>query len=206
MAGVRRTARRRELRATAFWLVVLLLAAAAWLWWTLRPEPGPTGTGSPTPSAAPASTGPPAGAQPVRVDFPLDGDSLQATVAEPGPVIGTPGQVQLRLLGIDAPELHGADGGPQCWAEPARDELHRLAPPGARLWVLSDAERRDPYQRYLVYAWTDDGRFVNAELAARGAVRELAIRPNLAHQPGIGAAVAAARTARKGIWGSCEGS
>ncbi|GAA1642384.1 thermonuclease family protein [Catellatospora bangladeshensis] len=194
MAGVRRTARRRELRATAFWLVVLLLAAAGWLWWTLRPQTDQRSTGRP-----------PTGAQEVRVGFPLDGDSLQVSVAAPGPVIDTAGDAQLRLLGIDAPELHGADGGPQCWAESARTELQRLAPPGGRLWVLPDAERRDSYQRYLVYAWTADGRFVNGELAARGAVRELAIRPNLTHQADIGAAVAAARTARRGLWGSCEG-
>ncbi len=215
VAGVRRTARRRELRATAFWLVVLLLAAAGWLWWTLRPEVDQRGGGSPGAGAitgSPATarpgspTAPPAGAQQVRVGFPLDGDSLQVSVATPGPVIDTAGDVQLRLLGIDAPELHGADGRPQCWAESARDELNRLAPPGSRLWLLADTERRDPYQRYLVYAWTADGRFVNAELAARGAVRELAIHPNLAHQADIGAAVADARTASRGLWNACAGT
>ncbi|MEV4412942.1 thermonuclease family protein [Catellatospora sp. NPDC049609] len=199
--GVRRTARRRELRATAFWLVVLLLAAGGWLWWTLRSSP-PGAPGTP----APSNPGPPAGAQPVRVDFPLDGDSLQVTAAASGAVLDVPGAAQLRLLGIDAPELPSTDGGPQCWADTARAELRRLAPPGAELWVLPDTERRDPYQRYLVYAWTADGRFVNAELAARGAVRERAVRPNLAHQRGIHDAVAAARAQRRGLWGSCEGT
>lgn len=217
MAGARQTGRRRELKATAFWLVVLLLAGGAWLWYAFaRPGslPGtgsPPDAGSPTGSAAstvtpsPSPTGPPAGAQPVRVDFPLDGDSLRVTVTTPGPVVDVVGEAQLRLLGIDAPELHGADGGPQCWSERARDELQRLAPPGAVLWLLPDTQRRDPYDRYLVYAWTADGRFVNAELAARGAVRELAIRPNLTHQHDLHEAVEQARIRGNGLWGACAG-
>ncbi len=186
-----------------FWLVVLVLAAGGWLWYAYgRPDARPPGaTASSSPSAR--LTGPPAGAQQVRVDFPLDGDSLQVTADQPGPVIDITDPVQLRLLGIDAPELHGADGTPQCWAQTALAELRKLAPPGARLWLLPDSQRLDPYGRRLVYAWTADGRFVNGELAARGAVRELAIRPNLAHQQDLHDAVEQARTQRRGLWGSC---
>ncbi|GIF89290.1 thermonuclease family protein [Catellatospora chokoriensis] len=205
MGRTRQNGRRRERRATLFWLVVLVLAAGGWLWHAYsRPDsPPPSGTVSPSPSARP--TGPPAGAQAVRVDFPLDGDSLQVTADQPGPVIDVTEPVQLRLLGIDAPELHGADGSPQCWAETARAELQELAPYGARLWLLPDAQRLDPYGRRLVYAWTADGRFVNGELAALGAVRELAIRPNLAHQQDLHDAVEQARAQRRGLWGSCAG-
>ncbi|MEU8000466.1 thermonuclease family protein [Catellatospora sp. NPDC049111] len=205
MARTRQTGRKREYRATLFWLVVLVLAAGGWLWYAYgRPGTPPSAaTASPSPSARP--TGPPAGAQPVRVDFPLDGDSLQVTADQPGPVIDVTEPVQVRLLGIDAPELHGADGSPQCWADTARAELRRLAPNGSRLWLLPDEQRLDPYGRRLVYAWTTDGRFVNGELAARGAVRELAIRPNLAFQQDLHDAVEQARTERRGLWGSCVG-
>ncbi|MFD0594186.1 thermonuclease family protein [Catellatospora coxensis] len=83
--------------------------------------------------------------------------------------------------------------------------MQELAPNGSRLWLLPDEQRLDPYGRRLVYAWTADGRFVNGELAARGAVRELAIRPNLAHQQELHDAVEQARTQRRGLWGSCVG-
>ncbi len=189
-----------------FWLLVLVLAAGGGLWYAYgRPEAPPAATATASPSPPARRAGPPAGAQPVRVDFPLDGDSLQVTADQPGPVIDVTDPVQLRLLGIDAPELHGADGSPQCWADAARAELHRLAPNGARLWLLPDAQRLDPYGRRLVYAWTADGRFLNGELAALGAVRELAIRPNLAHQPELHDAVEQARVQRRGLWGSCVG-
>ncbi|MEV0460614.1 thermonuclease family protein [Catellatospora methionotrophica] len=195
-----RNGRRRELRATLFWLVMLVLAAGGWLWYA-HGRPAGTPVVASSPSIRP--TGPPAGAQPVRVDFVLDGDSLQVTAEQPGAVIDVTAPVQLRLLGIDAPESHGADGSPQCWSATARDELKGLAPSGARLWLLPDRQQLDPYGRHLVYAWTDGGRFVNGELAARGAVRELAIRPNLAHQADLHDAVEQARAQRRGLWGSC---
>lgn len=180
-----------------FWLLVLTLGALGWWWYTrVHAEPTPAATASPTP---------PPGAQRVRVSHPLDGDSI-VVIATAGPVVDATGEVQLRLLGIDAPELHGADGTPQCWADSAYTRLKQLAPPGRTLWILPDTQRRDPYDRYLVYAWTADGTFVNADLAERGDVRELAIPPNLAHQRELHDAVERARAARHGLWGNCVGT
>ncbi|MDI1464380.1 thermonuclease family protein [Catellatospora sp. KI3] len=196
IGGVRRRrGRGRELVATGFWVVVLVLGGLGW-WWYQHTRPAPT--------AAPAPGAPPPGAQQVRVQYPLDGDSIAVT-ATPGPVVDTAGEVQLRLLGIDAPERHGTDGTAQCWADRAYARLRQLAPPGGSLWILPDTQRRDPYDRYLVYAWTADGTFVNADLARRGDVRELAIPPNLAHQRELHAAVERARADRHGLWSTCTG-
>ncbi|WP_212826757.1 thermonuclease family protein [Catellatospora sp. TT07R-123] len=190
-------ARRREVVAAGFWVAVLVLGGIGW-WWYARTHAAP----APAPSARPAA--PPPDAQQVRVRYPLDGDSIAVT-ATPGPVVDAAGEVQLRLLGVDAPELHGADGRPQCWADGAQARLRQLAPPGGSLWILPDTQRRDPYDRYLVYAWTADGTFVNADLAERGDVRELAIPPNLAHRRELHDAVERARAQRHGLWGVCVG-
>jgi endonuclease YncB( thermonuclease family) len=184
---------RREGIATLFWL--LLIAAVVFgLWWYWQRQPGP--------EAAPV-TGPPAGTQEVSVRFPQDGDSLEVAALAPGPVLPGVEPVQIRLLGIDAPETHGADGLPQCWAETAKAELLKLAPSGGRLWLQRDEQAQDVYGRYLVYAWTPDGAFVNERLAQLGAVYELAIPPNFGHQDRLAAAVVQARGARTGLWGAC---
>ncbi|HET6212107.1 MAG TPA: thermonuclease family protein, partial [Micromonosporaceae bacterium] len=151
MVSARQTKRRaRETLWTIALLAVLIAGGVALTrWLDARRE-----SAVPTPTATSTV---PAGAEQVTVGFARDGDTLDA-------VAGTD-RVQLRLLGIDAPEMHGADGQPQCYAREAYEELRRLAPNGARLWVLDDVQRLDPYQRILVYAWTTDGRFVNAELA-----------------------------------------
>lgn len=188
------TARRRESMATLFWL--LLLAAAVgglwWYWQSQEPDPEP-----------PPAIARPADAQEVRVNFLQDGDSLEVAALAPGKWISTTDPVQVRLLGIDAPEMHGADGLPQCWAEAAKAELLRLAPFGGRLWIVGDIQAQDQYGRYLVYAWTPDGAFVNERVAELGAVRELSIPPNFGYEQRLHDKIADARDARRGLWGTC---
>jgi len=200
MAGSARTVRRRARENLAYVAVLLLLFAAVWGWnrWQdSRAEGG--GAAVPTPS----SDAPP-GAQSVTVDFALDGDSLQVTPTAAGPVIDTAAPTQIRLLGIDAPEMHGGtDGGPQCYARDAYERLRRLTPAGSTLWLTADVQRRDPYDRHLVYAWTPRGTFVNVELARLGYARSLDVRPNQAYAAPIGAAAAEAQGDRRGLWGTC---
>ncbi|MBC7442666.1 MAG: hypothetical protein H7311_09130 [Ramlibacter sp.] len=44
------------------------------------------------------------------------------------------------------------------------------------MWVTADRVPTDRYGRSLFYLWTDDGRFVNYELAAAGAAESLMLR------------------------------
>lgn len=187
------SARRRESTATLFWLVILLLVVGG-LWWYWRSQPA---------SQMPDNVARPADAQEVRVNFLQDGDSLEVTALAAGKWIPTADPVRVRLLGIDAPEMHGADGLPQCWAEAAKAQLLRLAPFGGRLWVAGDMQAQDVYGRYLVYAWTPEGTFVNEKLAQDGAVRELSIPPNFGYEARLHGKIAEAREARRGLWGTC---
>lgn len=183
--------RRRESVATLFWLLALALVLGGF-WWYFKDQPA-------EPSLKPAD------AQEVTVHFLADGDSFEIGAVAAGKWIATTDPVQARLLGIDAPEMHGADGHPQCWAEATKAALLKLAPFGGRLWVVGDEQLQDKYGRYLLYAWTPDGTFVNESLAAQGMVRELTIAPNHRFEAGIHAQIAGARAAQRGLWGVCAG-
>ena len=169
-----------------------LIVVGFWWYWHENPQAGPT----PMPNR-------PTDAQEVKVGSLTDGDTLEVTPAASGRWITGTAPVLVRLLGIDAPELRGADGRPQCWAESAKDELLKLAPAGASLWLRGDAQLRDRFGRYLMYAWTADGIFVNERLAANGTVRELSMPPNVGYDSRIHQTVAEARADRRGLWGSC---
>jgi endonuclease YncB( thermonuclease family) len=201
MAGSARSVRRRARENLVYLAVLVLLFAAVWGWnrWQDGRAAGDVATQWPSADAPP-------GAQRVTVEFALDGDSLQVRAAEEGPVVDTREPVQIRLLGIDAPELHGADGRPQCYARDAHERLQRLTPPGSTLWVTADVQRRDPYDRFLVYAWTPRGAFVNVEQARLGYARALDVRPNEAYAAPVRAAVAEAQGDRRGLWGACAGA
>jgi micrococcal nuclease len=67
-----------------------------------------------------------------------------------------------------------------------------------------DVEARDHFGRLLAYVYrSDDGLFVNLQLARLGYARPLTIAPNNAHAGEIAAAVAEARTEHQGLWRAC---
>ena len=93
----------------------------------------------------------------------IDGDTL-AVAARAWPGIEAVGPV--RLLGIDAPELHGRCEAETAAAEAAREAVRALAPPGT-LVVLSEIGR-DKYGRTLARVRLADGRDLGATLLAQG--------------------------------------
>jgi endonuclease YncB( thermonuclease family) len=121
----------------------------------------------------------------------------------PGAVIPTTAQVPIRLIGIDAPELDGDRGRPQCGARDAYEHLRALAPAGHRLLVTADRLARDPDDRFLVYAWTPTGALVNLDQARLGYAKAREVWPNVARSGEIAAAVFDAHRAGRGLWGSC---
>jgi micrococcal nuclease len=126
------------------------------------------------------------------VRWALDGDSLSLEDGR-----------QVRLLGINAPEL-GKDGQPdQPLARMARDRASALTR-GRTIRLAYDRERLDRYGRTLAYATLSDGRDLEAILLREGLAWFVAIPPNLAHLEQYRAAEAEARTARRGIWARPE--
>lgn len=81
------------------------------------------------------------------VERAVDGDTLE--LAEP-----VDGFSQVRLIGVDAPEMEGEGGEPEPYAEEAADftgsELE-----GERVTLELDEEASDPYGRLLAYVWRE---------------------------------------------------
>ena len=120
-----------------------------------------------------------------------DGDTLRASVG------GT--EVRVRLIGIDTPEV----AQDECYADEATAHLASLVGPGTPVRLVHDAERQDRYGRTLAYVYRlSDGLHVNVAMARDGFAQQLTIPPNVAHAEEIGAAVAEARAAGRGLWGA----
>ena len=61
----------------------------------------------------------------------------------------------------------------------------------------------DQYGRHLLYLWTPDGRFVNAELVSQGDGSVMVFAPNTLHESLFRALEAEASAAGRGLWGAC---
>ena len=95
----------------------------------------------------------------VTVDRILDGDTLQCTV-DLG--FGLRMTQHFRLLGVDAPELHGPTA---VAGAAARDWLVALLPPGTAVQI--DSHKPDKYGRWLAEVWVM-GRSVAVMLLEAG--------------------------------------
>jgi len=119
----------------------------------------------------------------------IDGDSLQLVNRQ-----------QVRLIGVNTPEMHGADDKPEPFALRARSMTRQLI--GTRpVRLFPGAEKYDHYHRLLAYVETDDGRDIPEQLLAEGLGFLVAIPPNLARLNRYQEAQERARSARRGIWG-----
>jgi micrococcal nuclease len=178
-------------------MLVLAVAAAGLWWFALR---GPEHTAAPAATAAPTAPSIPEGAFTMTVESVHDGDTLRAHVDTPNAVVTDLESTRVRLLGIDTPEIS-----PQldCWGNEATVRLTALTPPGSTIWVTPDVEILDRYGRHLLYIWTPDGRFVNAELVAAGDARTEVYAPNTLHEDLFRSLEASAHASGAGQWGAC---
>lgn len=123
----------------------------------------------------------------------VDGDTVEARID---------GEVEdVRLIGVDTPETVKPGEPVQCFGPQASHFTHRLLE-GRRLRLVFGAERRDPYDRLLAYAYLD-GSFVNATLVRRGLARTLTIPPNDRYAPRLRRLEMDAARAGRGLWGAC---
>jgi endonuclease YncB( thermonuclease family) len=108
-------------------------------------------------------------------------------------------RLRVRLLGIDAPELHFRGQSQNPWAETALQQLHALAPPGTRVRLITDRQRTDQYRRLLAYVIRGSLN-LNLELLRRGWAVAYQIYPNVALFRPMQGATAAAQAGRRGIF------
>ena len=126
-----------------------------------------------------------------RVERVVDGDTVVLS-----------GLGKARLIGIDTPEVYG---GVECYGRAASAFAKRTLA-GRRVRWRYDVERRDRYDRALVYLWLQDGRFFNSMLVREGFAQPLTIPPNVAFADRFVADARAARRSSRGLWGACEGA
>lgn len=181
-------------------MAVVAVGIALVLW--IVPGQGTACCGPPGVESPPASDIPPrpADAVPLTVASVWDGDTIRAAAQGPNAIVPVAEEIRIRLIGVDTPELSPDE---QCWAVQARDELRALLPEGSTVWAAPDADPRDRYDRWLLYLWTDDGRFVNYELVAAGAAEAVLFEPNGAHFALFESAEEYAYTWGVGRWGAC---
>lgn len=123
----------------------------------------------------------------------VDGDTFEARID---------GETEdVRLIGVDTPETVKPEAPVECFGPPASRFTKRLLE-GRRLRLVFGAERRDPYERLLAYAYLND-RFVNAALVSRGLGRTLTIPPNDRFAPLLRRLELTAARAGRGLWGAC---
>jgi endonuclease YncB( thermonuclease family) len=107
-----------------------------------------------------------------------------------------------RLIGLDTPEVFGPDA-PQCFGAAASTYAKRVLTGVTVRWAWG-LEKRDRFQRALVYVWLPSGRFLNEDLLALGMARVLTIAPNDRYETRFQAAQRAARERHSGLWRACR--
>ena len=130
----------------------------------------------------------------------VDGDTLVVVIDRR--------REHVRLLGIDTPETKHPTKPVECFGPEAAAYLAALLPAGTPVVAVRDVEARDHFGRLLLHLFvaSSEGRpaiHVNAALVRGGYARLLTIAPNHAFADELGAALVAARTARRGLWGAC---
>jgi len=156
--------------------------------------------GSPGPGSAPAVAdvpSPPGDAFAATVERVVDGDTVIAR--RDGQ------QLRVRLIGIDAPESVQPDAPVECFGPEAAGALERLLPAGTRVNAAHQAAGPvDRFGRALWDVWLQDGRFVQAELVAQGAVEARAYGPHTQHADLLDRLEDAARSDESGLHGVCR--
>ena len=113
----------------------------------------------------------------------VDGDTIKVLVAGE--------KLTLRYIGIDTPEMGGADG--------AGREQNIALVSGRTVRLEQDVSATDPYGRLLRYVWVGD-LMVNAELVRLGYARAVAYPPDTENQALFAALQAEAQAAGRGLW------
>lgn len=143
----------------------------------------------------------PSDADQATVSYVHDGDTIFIDPIELGRHLDTMERTKVRLIGIDAPEVTKPQ---ECFGEEATRALRQLLPEKSTIWVTTDRDPYDRYDRMLLYIWNSDGTFVNGTLVEEGYAIPLTIKPNTSFAPLFSEAVSVAQTNHAGMWQACS--
>lgn len=184
------------------------------LWMTQVPAgPASLAQAVPAVSAAgktPALSSAPEDRLPCRVLVVFDGDTLGCDLNQDGELQKP--QEQVRLLGIDSPEMHysrknATYGSRRPQDEPFAQEASRWLTRQAQgkvVYLEFDARRHDKYERTLAYVFpgTQAGVSLNERLLSLGYATTLFLGMNRRYETAFLATEAQARQQQRGLWGA----
>ena len=133
--------------------------------------------------------------KPFIVTHVADGDTITVRPAAGGP------ETRVRLLGIDAPELHSRDDNNRAdfWADESRRYAAARAAGKTVTLRLEPTETRDRYRRLLAYVYVDDSHNLNLDLVRDGhAYADRRFHHSMRAQ--FERAENESRKARRGLW------
>lgn len=109
-----------------------------------------------------------------------------------------------RFIGVNSPESVDPHKPVECFGPQASDFTKKLLPEGTEVITVFDVQRKDIYNRDLVYVYrASDGLFINADLVKEGYAKADYYAPNGAHKGEFDALQGEAQAAKRGLWGAC---
>jgi micrococcal nuclease len=119
-------------------------------------------------------------------------------------------QVDVRLVGINAPESVRPNSPVECYGPESSERLAELLPPGTPVYLEQDVSDTDRFGRLLRHVWVVDDASGNACLVSEILVREGYVdarpyQPDDRYDDRLAAAERTAQDDGVGLWGVCEG-
>ena len=105
----------------------------------------------------------------------------------------------VRLIGVNAPEMHYGKNKPEPLADEARQLLAKTVL-NKKVGLKFGKEKKDSHRRTLAHLFLLDGSNVQSAILTSGLATNIAVPPNLAFQDCYQFAELAAKTTRSGIW------
>lgn len=121
----------------------------------------------------------------------VDGDTIKVKMKNKTETV--------RLLLVDAPEMNDPKTGKQPFAEEATTFLTHLIQSSKTLTLEKDASNRDPYKRFLAYAYVDD-KSIEETMLEKGLVRVYQDPKNQKYLDKYKQIESSAKQQKVGIW------
>lgn len=141
----------------------------------------------------------PSGATEANFLYAVDGEKLKVVI--------NGNREEVRLIGVDAPEMVRGDDSTECFANDAKDFLDAQLG-GQTVYLVADSgEDKDGKGRLWRYVWGYvDGVpvLLNEYLLANGYAIAQTEEKNVARQKELAAAAKTGQDAKLGLWGTCE--
>ena len=145
----------------------------------------------------------PANVEEAEVDDNVDGDTIE--------VVFPPDeqQVDVRLIGINAPESVRPNTPVECYGRESSERLEELLEPGTTVYLERDVSDTDQFDRLLRHVWivdevSGDAYLVSEVLVRQGYVDARTYPPDDRYADRLAAAERAAQDEGAGLWGACR--